>query len=75
MRNSRHRTMLLAAAALLVASLVVLAALRSARTTKPCPVDEIRRVVVIHLDTTRTDDLRCYGGIAATPSIDAVHGN
>jgi arylsulfatase A-like enzyme len=36
------------------------------------PADDIRRVVVIHLDTTRVDDLGCYGGIADTPNIDAV---
>ena len=34
--------------------------------------NDIRRVVVIHLDTTRVDDLGCYGGIARTPNIDAV---
>ena len=34
--------------------------------------DDIRRVVVIHLDTTRVDDLGCYGGITLTPNIDAV---
>ena len=33
---------------------------------------DIRRVVVIHLDTTRVDDLGCYGGIPRTPNIDAV---
>lgn len=33
---------------------------------------EIRRVVVIHLDTTRADDLSCNGGIPKTPNIDAV---
>ncbi len=33
---------------------------------------DIRRVVVIHLDTTRVDDLGCYGGIPHTPNIDAV---
>ena len=33
---------------------------------------DIRRVVVIHLDTTRVDDLGCYGGIPDTPNIDAV---
>ncbi len=33
---------------------------------------EIRRVVVIHLDTTRTDDFSCYGGIPKTPNIDAA---
>jgi arylsulfatase A-like enzyme len=32
----------------------------------------IRRVVVIHLDTTRVDDLGCNGGIPSTPNIDAV---
>jgi arylsulfatase len=32
----------------------------------------IDRVVVIHLDTTRYDDLGCNGGIARTPNIDAV---
>jgi arylsulfatase A-like enzyme len=33
---------------------------------------DIRRVVVIHLDTTRADDFSCSGGIARTPNIDAV---
>ena len=33
---------------------------------------DIQRVVVIHLDTTRVDDLSCYGGIPRTPNIDAV---
>jgi arylsulfatase A-like enzyme len=33
---------------------------------------DIRRVVVIHLDTTRADDFGCNGGIARTPNIDAV---
>jgi arylsulfatase A-like enzyme len=33
---------------------------------------EIRRVVVIHLDATRADDLGCNGGIPSTPNIDAV---
>jgi arylsulfatase A-like enzyme len=32
----------------------------------------IRRVVIVHLDTTRIDDLSCYGGIPDTPNIDAV---
>ena len=34
--------------------------------------NDIRRVVVIHLDTTRADDLSCNGGIPRTPNIDAV---
>ncbi len=33
---------------------------------------EIRRVVVIHFDTTRVDDWSCYGGIPDTPNVDAV---
>ncbi|MHC4765596.1 MAG: sulfatase [Planctomycetota bacterium] len=33
---------------------------------------DIRRVVVIHLDATRADDLGSYGGIPSTPNIDAV---
>ena len=36
------------------------------------PDDDIRRVVVIHLDTTRADDLSCNGGIPRTPNIDGV---
>lgn len=36
------------------------------------PAPDIRRVVVIHLDTTRADDFGCYGGIPKTPNIDAV---
>jgi arylsulfatase A-like enzyme len=43
-----------------------------AGTAHPGPDTEIRRVVVIHLDTTRVDDFSCYGGIARTPNIDAV---
>ena len=37
-------------------------------------IDEskIRRVVVIHFDTTRLDDWSCYGGIPDTPNVDAV---
>lgn len=54
--------------AVLIASLALLAA---ALLPKPSQ-DEIRRIVVIHLDTTRTDDLSCYGGIGRTPNIDAV---
>jgi len=34
--------------------------------------DEIRRVVVIHFDTTRVDDWSCYGGVGNTPNVDAV---
>jgi arylsulfatase A-like enzyme len=41
-------------------------------TTDPGSGNEIQRVVVIHLDTTRADDFGCYGGIARTPNIDAV---
>ncbi len=33
---------------------------------------DIQRVVVIHLDSTRMDDLGCYGGIGRTPNIDAI---
>ena len=55
-------------AALLVASLALLAAALLPGAGK----DEIRRVVVIHLDTTRAEDLGCYGGIARTPSFDAL---
>ncbi len=32
----------------------------------------IRRVVVIHFDTTRYDDLSCNGGLGSTPNCDAV---
>ncbi len=39
---------------------------------EPQPMSEIRRVVVIHLDATRTDAFGCYGGIAETPAIDAL---
>ena len=34
--------------------------------------DEIRRVVVIHFDTTRVDDFGCYGSFVQTPNVDAV---
>jgi arylsulfatase A-like enzyme len=55
-------------AAVLIASLALLAA-----ALLPTQDDtDIRRVVVIHLDTTRTDDLSCYGGPGRTPNIDAV---
>ncbi|MEE8458385.1 MAG: sulfatase-like hydrolase/transferase, partial [Phycisphaerales bacterium] len=43
-----------------------------AGTAYPGSDNDIRRVVVIHLDTTRMDDLSCYGGVARTPNIDAV---
>jgi arylsulfatase A-like enzyme len=36
------------------------------------PKAEIRRVVVIHIETTRRDAMSCYGGIAKTPNIDRV---
>ncbi len=34
--------------------------------------EDIRRVVVLHLDTTRVDAIGCYGGHARTPAIDAL---
>ena len=34
--------------------------------------DEVRRVVVIHFDTTRVDDFGCYGSFVQTPNVDAV---
>ena len=43
-----------------------------AGTAHPGSDNEIQRVVVIHLDTTRVNDLGCYGGLARTPNIDAV---
>jgi arylsulfatase A-like enzyme len=33
---------------------------------------EIRRVVVIHFDTTRVDDFGCYGSFVKTPNVDAI---
>jgi len=33
---------------------------------------EVRRVVVVHIETTRRSALSLYGGIARTPNIDAV---
>jgi hypothetical protein len=41
-------------------------------TVKRRMANEIRRVIVIHLDTTRVDDFSCYGGIPQTPNIDAI---
>jgi arylsulfatase A-like enzyme len=43
-----------------------------AGTAYPGSDIEIRRVVVIHLDSTRMNDLGCYGGLARTPNIDGV---
>ncbi len=43
-----------------------------AGTAYPGSDNDIRRVVVIHLGSTRMDDLSCYGGVARTPNIDAV---
>ncbi|MBM4267149.1 MAG: sulfatase [Deltaproteobacteria bacterium] len=34
--------------------------------------DGFRRVVVVHLDTTRVDGIGCFGGIAKTPNIDEL---
>lgn len=36
------------------------------------PHSEIDRVVVIHLDTTRVDDIGSYSGLVDTPNIDAL---
>ncbi len=44
----------------------------SASTIQDVSSSEIRRVVVIHFDTTRVDDLGCYGGAAQTPNLDAL---
>lgn len=41
----------------------------TAESIKPSP-EEIKRVVVIHFDTTRIDDIGCYGGIPRTPYVD-----
>lgn len=56
---------------LLVLLLAALLGVAEARRTVPLD-PEIRRVVVIHLDTTRADDLSCNGGIPRTPNIDQV---
>jgi len=42
-----------------------------AREVTP-PESAIDRVVVIHLDTTRVDDIGCYSGLVETPNIDAL---
>lgn len=34
--------------------------------------DEVRRVVIVHFDTTRVDDFGCYGTFVQTPAIDAL---
>jgi len=36
------------------------------------PASAIRRVVVVHFDTVRVDDIGCYGGAAQTPNVDAL---
>ncbi|MHC4428898.1 MAG: hypothetical protein ACYS0D_09910, partial [Planctomycetota bacterium] len=54
--------------ALAVALLLALVGL----TAKRHMANEIRRVIVFHLDTTRVDDFSCYGGIPQTPNIDAL---
>ncbi|MHC4218346.1 MAG: sulfatase-like hydrolase/transferase, partial [Planctomycetota bacterium] len=61
-----------AAIIVIVAALAVLVSLVPGRGSAAVRGAEIRRVVVIHLDTTRADDLGCNGGIARTPNIDAV---
>ncbi len=61
------------ACVLLVLLVAALLGVAEARRTVPINPD-IRRVVVIHLDTTRADDLSCNGGIPRTPNIDRVAG-
>ncbi|MHC4080382.1 MAG: sulfatase [Planctomycetota bacterium] len=61
-----------AAIIVIVAALAALVSLMPGRGAAAVRGSEIRRVVVIHLDTTRADDLGCYGGIPRTPNIDAV---
>ncbi|MHC4081550.1 MAG: hypothetical protein ACYTFF_19030 [Planctomycetota bacterium] len=52
-------------------TMTVLASLLLAPGTAAGHRPNIRRVVVIPLDTTRADDLGCSGGIPCTPNIDA----
>ncbi|MHC4080942.1 MAG: sulfatase family protein [Planctomycetota bacterium] len=63
-RPALRMTLIAAAGALLAAAVV------------PSDGDQadtrIQRVVVLHLDTTRFDDLGCNGGVARTPNIDGV---
>lgn len=48
-------------------------AARTAPTaTDAASADGFRRVVVVHLDTTRVDGIGCFGGIAKTPHIDEL---
>jgi hypothetical protein len=42
------------------------------RSTSAKSADGFRRVVVVHLDTTRVDGIGCFGGIAKTPNIDEL---
>jgi arylsulfatase A-like enzyme len=55
-----------------LAAILLAVALAFASSDRADRSPEIRRVVVIHLDTTRVDDLGCYDGIPRTPNVDAV---
>jgi hypothetical protein len=47
-------------------AIAVVVTLLASAAAPGADADAIRRVVVIHLDTTRADDLGCNGGIAST---------
>jgi hypothetical protein len=55
-----------------VFALALLATLGCDRTEEGSATEDIRRVVVLHLDTTRVDGIGCFGGIAKTPNIDGL---
>jgi arylsulfatase A-like enzyme len=69
MSNWWKRTAVIVGAA---AALAVMVSVLPAPGAAARSASDIRRVVVIHLDTTRADDFGCNGGIPDTPNIDAV---
>ena len=56
----------------LLACVLAAATMACGRPPSDARPQDIRRVVVLQLDTTRVDAIGCYGGHARTPAIDAL---